>query len=107
MVLIDLINLYGRDYIDQYNKYVSYTQSYFRGDPMDSEEMYDWYSMLYDLHIPTKGDNSELLAYMKLNQLTWSDLNFRKTVGHFGNGRVDSLFGAVNFVSDNVRKLYR
>lgn len=92
---------------DDYNKYVEYTQGYFRGDPLTSEEQYDWYSLLYDLHIPTKGDNAELLAYMKRYNLTWQDLNFKKTVKLFGNDTVDGMLGALNFVSDNVKRLYR
>lgn len=98
-----IVNLYGH----VWNEYVRMTQSYFRGDPMENERMYDWYSTLYDMHIPTKGDNKRLLQYMERYGLSWSDLDFKKTIGHFGNGTVDGMFGALNFVSDNVRSLYR
>lgn len=93
--------------MDDYNRYVSYVQGYFRGDPLTSEEQYNVYSLLYDLHIPTKGNNKDLLDYMKRHDLSWNDLNFKKTVKYFGNGTVESSLGALNFVSHNVSRLYR
>lgn len=75
-----------------------------------------WNYLAFQLSkLPVVGDigymadsTRSFMDYMKNNGLTWADITYPWMAGRqYGGGTVQSLYGSVNFVSSNLRKLYR
>lgn len=95
-----------RSGVDWYNTKVEQVQRYFANEPMRNEDDFDVYNFLDSLGIP-RSNKDELIDYMNRYGLTWSDLKTTKALAMFGAQQQVAYRRVTNFVSSNVKKLYR